>query len=60
MRPLAQARVNKALSLAVGVWRIGFGSQKTQAKPAHQASGALGSVPDAVVGHDASDTYAQA
>src|SRR6202161_1313346 len=58
--PLAQAGLNEALGLSVGLGRVGFGAQVLDREPAQGLGVAAGSKARAVVGHDALDLDAEA
>src|ERR1700722_16906599 len=58
--PLAQAGLNEALGLSVGLGRVGFGSQMLDPEPAQGLGVAAGAEARAIVGHDALDLDAEA
>ena len=58
--PLAQQRLDEALGLAGGVWRIGLGANVLDLQPPQQLGKAPGLVSCAVVGHHPADPHAQA
>jgi hypothetical protein len=58
--PLAQAGLDEALGLSVGLWRVRFGSQMLDFEPAQGLGVAAGSKARAIVGHDALDLDAEA
>ena len=58
--PLAQAGLNEALGLSVGLGRVGFGPQVLDFEPAQGRGVAAGSEARAIVGHDALDLHAEA
>lgn len=57
--PLAQARLDKALGLAVGTWRIGLRADVPQSQAAAQAPERSGPIAGAVVSHDSPEADAQ-
>src|SRR5271166_5753667 len=58
--PFAQARLDEALGLAVGLGRVGLGSDVLEAEELACPGERFGSIAGAVVGHDTLDSHAQA
>src|SRR5271167_1292475 len=58
--PLAQAGLNEALGLSVGLGGVGPGAQMLDFEPAQRLGVAAGAKAGAVVGHDAADLDGQA
>ena len=58
--PFAQARLDEALGLSVGLWRIGLGEDVLETEAFACLAEGFGTIAGAVVGHDALHLHTEA